>query len=90
MADVENPHAIIKDAIENAIRVSHQRDNTHSRPIDDAGSSFGSLGNMRDNIADACFDCERDRVPKLAAVGSYIACIGQGSSRILDFHACRN
>src|ERR1700758_4001970 len=56
MADVDYPHPVCKNPIEDFVRIANERRHSHPRPLDDARRRFGVLGYIRNDLADASFD----------------------------------
>jgi len=66
---VKYPHAVFEYAIENLVRISDERNNVHSRTLDNARSSPRMRSYVGDDLTNPEFDGGSDRLAKHAAVG---------------------
>ena len=56
MANVEYPHSVIEDAMENLVGVPHECRHMHARPLNHGRPTFGVLPYLRNDFSDANLD----------------------------------
>src|SRR3954451_17109814 len=91
MPDVEYPHPIIQNAIENFIGIADQRKDADTRPLRNCGRRFRVLSNVRNHVANSPLESRRNGFAESSmAIGGGFSEIGDGTVGKFNFHARRN